>query len=115
MAKNQAQHQRDLIRDAVDSVDIKEFPEAWKKLVPLSKTTNVEMIESIDEDVITKSGKNFTLPINVYVSLKYEDGELSEVFPGSVEGHLDQGRPVIDRLDVDVSSFYYTYALKQPE
>ena len=92
------------VADAVRNIELSET-EAWSDLDVLSSNTMVEAIE-VFEDEIRSDGSHFEGPINVHVTLRYpEDVTLSETFPGRFEASWKSGRPSIDRVRVDTSSF----------
>jgi hypothetical protein len=79
--------------------------EAWGDLDILSSNTHVEAIE-VFEDEIRFDGSRIEGPINVHVTLQYpEDVVLSETFPGRFEASWEKGKPSINRILVDTSSF----------
>lgn len=78
---------------------------AWDDLDILSSNTHVEAIE-VFEDEIRFDGSRIEGPINVHVTLQYSgDVILSESFPGRFEATWKNGKPSIDRILVDTSSF----------
>jgi hypothetical protein len=99
-------------RQIVEAVQAQEATEteAWSDLDALSSHTMVDTVETFPRE-IRISGNAFSGPLTWYVLLSYgkDEGDrlnTSESFPGSFEGHFENGRPVIDRMNVDVSSFY---------
>lgn len=109
MATNIRQLQQ-LIAEAVQAKDTTET-EAWSDLDGLSSNTAVDTVETFPEEIRTE-GNTFSGPLTWYVLLRYGhegDGDqltTSESFPGSFEGHWEGEVAVIDRMSVDVSSFY---------
>lgn len=93
------------IADAVRNVELTEM-DAWNDLDALSSNTRIEAVE-VFEDEIRFSGEAFQGPINVHVTLRYpENVTFTETFPGRFEGKWREGRPLIDKVAVDTSSFY---------
>lgn len=101
---------RESIVAAVKAVELTET-EAWQDLSVLSSNTYVDTLETFDNEVRIE-GDRFEGPLTWYVTLHYgqhaSDDELviSDSFPGSFEGRLDKGVPVIERMLADVSSFF---------
>jgi hypothetical protein len=101
---------RQQIIEAIKARDLTDT-EAWNDLSALSTDTQLDTIETFDDEIRIEDG-NFSGPLTWYVSLRYgQEGTdnllvMSESFPGSFEGHLEDGRPVIDRMFAAVSSFY---------
>lgn len=107
--EDEDQNRRRHIVEAVQAQDPTET-EAWSDLDALSTQTVVDTVETFIEE-IRIDGNTFSGPLLWYVVLHYgsagEDQLVnSESFPGRFEGHLDNDTPVIDRMLVDVSSFY---------
>lgn len=106
MAKKADKH-----RDVIDALRKTDFTslEGWEELEELSSHTELDDIEIFEEEITIKDDK-FSGPINVYVLLNYGDDDdessISSGFPGSVIGHFEGGKPKIDRIDVNTSSFY---------
>jgi hypothetical protein len=102
-----------LQRRIVEAVQAQETTEtnAWSDLDALSSSTVVDTVETFPEEIRIE-GTTFSGPLTWYVVLRYgQDGDAdqlttSESFPGSFEGHLENGVPIIDTMNVDVSSFY---------
>ena len=79
---------------------------AWNDLDALSSKTLVNAIE-VFEDEIRSVGDSFEGPINVHVTLQYqEDVTMSETFPGRFEGKWTANIPIIENVFVDTTSFY---------
>jgi hypothetical protein len=92
------------IAEAVRKLELSET-EAWADLDVLSSNTHVEAIE-VFEDEIRYDGNRYEGPINVHVTLRYpENVTLSETFPGRFEAKWKGGRPSIESVRVDTSSF----------
>jgi hypothetical protein len=104
---------QDLQRKIVEAVQAQEMTqtEAWSDLDALSSSTVVDTFETFAEEVRI-DGNTFSGPLTWYVLLRYgQDGDAdqlttSESFPGSFEGHFEDEMPVVDKMSVDVSSFY---------
>ncbi|WNJ90922.1 hypothetical protein [Bosea sp. 685] len=108
MATENQSRQRQ-IAEAVQAQEVTDT-EAWSALDALSGNTVVDTVETFLEE-IRIDGDAFSGPLTWYVLLRYGQGNVdqlntSESFPGGFEGHFEDGRPVIDRMSVDVSSFY---------
>jgi hypothetical protein len=101
---------RENIIAAVKATELAET-EAWQDLSTLSANTYVDTIETFDEEVRIDGGR-FKGPLTWHVTLHYgrqaseDELVISESFPGSFEGYLEDGVPVIERVLADVSSFY---------
>lgn len=101
---------RETIVSAVKATDLTET-EAWRALSALSSNTYVDTIETFDDEVRI-DGNRFEGPLTWYVTLHYgqhaSEDELiiSDSFPGSFHGRLEEGVPVIERMLAEVSSFF---------
>lgn len=101
---------RESILAAVKAHELTET-EAWQDLSALSSNTHVDTLETFDDEVRI-DGDRFEGPLTWHVTLHYgqhdSDDELiaSDSFPGSFEGRVDEGVPVIERMLAKVSSFY---------
>lgn len=101
---------RENIIAAVKATELTET-EAWQDLSALSSNTYVDTIETFDDEVRI-DGDRFEGPLTWHVTLHYgqhaSEDELiiSDSFPGSFEGRLEDGVPVIERMLAEVSSFY---------
>ena len=101
---------REKIIAAVKATELTET-EAWQDLSALSSNTYVDTIETFDEEVRIDRDR-FEGPLTWHVTLHYgqqaSEDELiiSDSFPGSFEGHLEDDVPVIERMVAEVSSFY---------
>ena len=100
---------KNLIIGAVKDLELTEFS-CWSDLDALSTRTIQEDIEILDE-VLEIENDHFKGMLNIYVMLEYGKGEdgfvTSDGFPGKFRGHFDEdGKPVIDDVIVDTSSFY---------
>lgn len=102
-----------LRRSITEAVKAKEVmdTEAWTNLSLLSSDTQIDTVETfIDE--IRIDGERFVGPLLWYVKLNYGQANdddflaLSESFPGSFEGRIEDGQAVIDHMTADTSSFY---------
>lgn len=97
------------IVDAVEQLELTDFPSAWGALDALSNRTQVDAIQ-VDPEGVTVSGNAFRGIAPVYVVLEYggEDGfTTSDSFLGRFKGHFDKsGRPVVDDFSVDTTPFY---------
>lgn len=103
---------RQVIVKAVLSVDPTQT-EAWSDLDALSTQTVVDTIETFEAEIRIEGDNDpsFFGPLLWYVILNYGpagEGRLStsESFPGQFEGRFEGDIAVIDRMTVDVSSFY---------
>ncbi len=106
---NDTQGRQRVIIEAVQAQEATETA-AWSDLGTLSSNTVVNTVETFPEE-IRINGDAFSGPLTWYVTLSYgkDEGDrlnTSESFPGRFEGHFENGEPVIDRMTVDVSSFY---------
>lgn len=107
------QDDRALRLSIVEAVHAKEMTEteAWQDLNALSTNTMVDTVETFNDEIRIEDNM-FSGPLLWYVILRYGNDEesdqlvSSESFPGSFEGHVANGTPIIDRMVVDVSSFY---------
>lgn len=85
--------------------------EAWQDLSALSSNTYVDTIETFDDEVRI-DGDRFEGPLTWHVTLHYgqqvseDELVISDSFPGTFEGRLEDGVPVIERMLAEVSSFY---------
>ncbi len=85
--------------------------EAWQDLSALSSNTYVDTIETFDDEVRI-DGDRFEGPLIWHVTLHYgqhaseDELVISDSFPGSFEGQLEDEVPVIERIMAEVSSFY---------
>ncbi|WP_299819158.1 hypothetical protein [uncultured Roseibium sp.] len=101
---------RENIIAAVKTKELTET-EAWQDLSALSSNTYVDTIETFDDEVRI-DGDRFEGPLIWHVTLHYgphaSEDELiiSDSFPGSFEGHLKDGVPLIEHMLAEVSSFY---------
>jgi hypothetical protein len=101
---------RENIIAAVKATELTET-EAWQDLSALSSNTYVDTIETFDDEVRI-DGDRFEGPLTWHVTLHYGQGAsedelvISDSFPGSFEGRLEDGVPVIERVLAEVSSFY---------
>jgi Predicted pPIWI-associating nuclease len=83
---------------------------AWGDLDILSTHTTLDGIE-VDPEGIIFDGDEFGGVMNVHVTLHYgghgDDGfTTSDSFPGDFHGRFDKGKPEVDQISVDTSSFY---------
>jgi hypothetical protein len=94
------------IARAVRAFEISESS-AWKVLSALSSNTTVDSVEVIEAEIVL-DGTKFEGPLVWYISLNYGSTEdsvvTSESLPGRFVGILDEGRPTILDLNVDISS-----------
>lgn len=101
---------RENIVAAVKATELTET-EAWQDLAALSSNTRVDTIETFDEEVRI-DGDRFEGPLTWHVTLHYgthasvDELIISDSFPGSFQGRLEEGVPVIERMLAEVSSFY---------
>ncbi|WP_024879206.1 hypothetical protein [Methylosinus sp. LW3] len=101
---------RESIVAAVKATELTET-EAWQDLSALSSNTYVDTIETFDDEVRI-DGDRFEGPLTWHVTLHYgqvaSEDELiiSDSFPGSFQGRLEEGVPVIERMLAEVSSFF---------
>ncbi len=101
---------RENIIAAVKATELTET-DAWQALSALSSNTYVDTIETFDDEVRI-DGDRFEGPLTWHVTLYYgqhaSEDELiiSDSFPGSFEGRLEDGVPLIERMLAEVSSFY---------
>jgi len=101
---------RENIIAAVKATELTET-EAWQDLSALSSNTYVDTIETFDDEVRI-DGDRFKGPLTWHVTLQYgqhaseDELVISDSFPGSFEGHLENGVPVVERMLAEVSSFY---------
>lgn len=98
------------IAAAVSAVQLKDLP-IWSKLDVLSHQTTVEALEAFEDDIdYDPRTKKFRGHLSAYVTLQYGSGtdrdQVSEGFPGTFEGHIKDGKPHIDSIEVDTSSFH---------
>lgn len=95
---------------AVKATELTET-EAWQDLSVLSSNTYVDTLETFDDEVRI-DGDRFEGPLTWHVTLRYgqhaseDELVISDSFPGSFEGRLENGVPVIERMLAEVSSFY---------
>ena len=106
-AKRKDAHLQDKIASAMRQVDIGQFS-GWNDLDQLATRVEIQDLEVFESEIVV-DGDTFIGPVNVYVVLHYgnEDGDaFPDSYPGSFRGHLSDGKPVIDDVTVDTSSFY---------
>jgi carbohydrate-binding DOMON domain-containing protein len=102
-----------LQRRITDAVQAHEFvqTEAWGALAALSSDTQIETVETFDDEVRIE-GNSFAGPLIWYVKLRYGQEQtedylvLSESFPGHFEGRFEGEEPIIEQMTADTSSFY---------
>lgn len=87
--------------------------EAWSDLDALSTQTIVDTIETFEAEITIEDDQDasFSGPLIWYVLLNYgPEGDdrltTSESFPGQFHGRFEGATAVVDRITVDVSSFY---------
>ena len=98
------------IAAAVSSVELT-TTSAWQELDALSHHTQVEGVETFEDEIAYDAKhKRFRGHLNVYVTLNYGSGpdkdHISEGFPGTFEGQIKDGKPEIEKVEIDTSSFY---------
>lgn len=110
---NEAKLTPKLARDIAASVGTIELSttSAWSALDALSHQTQIEGIEAFEDDIIfDPKEKTFRGHLTVYVTLNYGSGadrdEVSEGFPGTFQGRIKDGKPHVENVEVDTSSFY---------
>ncbi len=107
---NQMKTLQEKIVAAVKATELTET-EAWDDLSALSSVTRIDTVETFDSE-IRFNGDTFKGPLTWYVTLHYgqqgtqDELVVSDSFPGSFQGRLENGVPVIEHMLADVSSFY---------
>lgn len=97
------------VLEAISSFDLTQDA-SWSALDILATRVYLEAIEADPESIVIK-GKQFSIAMNVYVQLEYGDNgddgfSTSESFIGTFDGHFEKDKAIIDRANIDTSSFY---------
>jgi hypothetical protein len=98
------------IVDAVETYGLEQSGE-WYKLDELSTHTRIDATE-VDPDGVVLHDNQFEGLMTVYVVLEYGGGKekdgltTSDSFNGKFSGHFEDDKPIIDRVEIDTSSFY---------
>jgi len=96
------------IADALYRADITKFP-GWERAAALSSDTRVQSVIVLPDIIIWK-GETFKCSFNVCLEFTFDDGleptSFSADFPAGFEGHVEDGKPVIDRIAINTKSFY---------
>lgn len=98
----------DDVADAVNALTQERLEElgAWAPLADLSSATELETIDA-NLDSIIFSDSAFELIADVNVTLNYpEDTSFSDSYGAVINGHMLGDRVSIERVTIDVSSFY---------
>ena len=100
---------RHKVASEVRSLDLSKYDD-WVDIQDFAREIEQDKIEVADDEVTIEDDKVYG-PMNVYVNLKqdFSDSSLNttEGFPGKFFGHIDRdNKVVIDRIDIDLSSFY---------
>ncbi len=80
-----------------------------KDLDDLSSRTEVDDVD-VYEKQISFDGRNFSGLCELSVTMNFDDDEdldwRTEVFPGHFSGRLEEGRVIVDDVEVDTATFY---------
>jgi len=102
----------DAILSAIGDLDLDQVERlgGWGPLKEISSATIFDGLEGSPSGVFQTENGGFEVSATAYVTLQYggrsDHTSMSDSYPAVVKGRFDGGKPVIERIEVDNSSFY---------
>ena len=98
------------IAEAMYRADITAFP-GWRRTAEYTRSSEAK-VRNLDvlKDIVVWHDDKFECGFNIDLEFKFDRGpeprSFSRDYPGIFRGHVENGRPVVDDIRINMKSFY---------